>query len=173
MDFAFIGVILKFALPAMFAFLGFILARRIRGKRKRIVLRLLSSILAIAGIPLLIGAVILESTCTRRPQAIVSPDGKHIVFNDFVAQGALGDDYATVRVRRAWSPFSETVYSGLGSWDFKENRQTNPEVRWIDNSTLLIRYYDDRRGSEGRGGPALCENRSGRIRIQCVHISRQ
>ena len=55
----------------------------------------------------------------------------------FIAQGALGDDSGTVDLRRSWRPFAENVYSGLGAWDFARRQPRSPEVRWLDNSTIL------------------------------------
>jgi hypothetical protein len=143
---------LKFSLPLIVACLGFILAGQMQRNGRRMAVRLISSLSMIMGIPVLLGAVIVESTCVKRSPAIISPDGKHIAFSETLGQGALGDDYAIVRVRRSWSLYSENVYNGLGAWDFEHKRQRNPEVQWLDNSTLLIRYFDDRKGNEEESG---------------------
>ena len=81
-----------------------------------------------------------------------------------VGQGALGDDYARVNIRSRFSPFAQ-AYSGLGGWDFRNGRLESPELRWVEESVLQIRFSDDRTGKEGRGGPPVCEGQVGGVRI--------
>jgi hypothetical protein len=110
---------------------------------------------------------VMESGCTKRVAPIYSPDGKHLVLLQFVLQGALGDDYGDVYLRRSWWPFGDHVYQGVGAWDFAHRQPFTPEVKWLDNSHLLIRYADDWRPNDGRGGPAMCKNAAGAIQIIC------
>jgi len=72
-----------------------------------------------------------------------------------------------VDLRARWAPWAENVYRGLGSWDFKHGKPFDPEVRWIDNSHLSIRFLDNRTGKEGRGGPPRCLTRVGAVQIVC------
>ena len=53
--------------------------------------------------------------------ALYFPDRRHLAIISYVSQGALGDDYATVRVPRSWVPWASVAYRGVGSWDFKNN----------------------------------------------------
>jgi hypothetical protein len=79
-----------------------------------------------------------------------SPDERHIAILPYALQ-ALGDDYANVGLRSRWIPWATNVYSGLGDWDFENNKPEYPGVRWIDSRRLLMRYYDDRTEKERRG----------------------
>lgn len=114
---------------------------------------------------------LVELGCTKRVPPIYSPDRKHLVLLQFGLQGALGDDYGDVYLRRAWRPFGDRIYEGLGGWDFTHRRPFTPEVRWLDNSHLLIRYMDDRKPNDGRGGPAMCKSGSGAVQIVCQNAS--
>ena len=73
-----------------------------------------------------------------------------------MSQGALGDDYATVRVPRSWVPWASVAYKGVGSWDFKNNKPGDPEVHWLDSVHLLIRY-NYRSGTGGEVQPVVVE----------------
>jgi hypothetical protein len=116
------------------------------------------------------GLLILgEVGCTKHT-AIYSPTGEHVAVVTFLGQGALGDDYAVVRARPRWRPYAVIVYQGLGGWDFKKNVLDNPEIRWLDESHLLIRYFDDRTGNEGRGGRAICRDHLDEIEIRCESV---
>jgi hypothetical protein len=90
----------------------------------------------------------------------------------FVMQGALGDDYAIVRIRESWNLISKTVYQGLGAPNLNTKAAEHPEVNWLNNSTLQIRYYDDRKGLEGKG-TANCRKAAGEIQIKCVNLAKK
>jgi len=117
----------------------------------------------------LIDLAIIEA-CTKRAPLILSPDHRHVALLSFAFQGALDDDYAVVAIRSRRSPFARNAFNGLGFWDFKNGKPEYPEVRWLDNSHLSIRYYDDRTGKEGRGAPATCFSQVGDIQVVCEHL---
>ena len=98
--------------------------------------RVISFLLAILSTLLACLLLFGEWACTARVPAKASPDGKHIALESWGLQGATGADLATVQVRSRWSPVAKLVYSGPGS----SVREVDPEVRWIDNTHLLIRY---------------------------------
>jgi hypothetical protein len=168
MNYGMIGLFFKFGLPVIAASICFVLTKRMHSRGLRLSIRIASSFILVLGIPLLLGSIFIELSCSKTSLPIISPDGKYLAFSKLIAQGALGDDYATVRVRRSWIPFSTIVYTGLGFWDFKQNKQSSPEVMWINNTTLLIRYYDDRKSHEGRGATS-CKNTFEGIQIKCVN----
>lgn len=123
--------------------------------------------MGILGCALVLLLLLVQGACAQHA-SITSPDGKYVAVVTYALQGALGDDYADVNIRRWWNPHAENVYSGLGSWDFKNAEPFDPEVRWLDGSRLLITYRDDRTGKEGRGGPAVCRTRIGAVEIVCA-----
>jgi len=135
----------------------------------RTLLRTVSSLLIIPAALLFLMLCLAQSACVRRNSPIYSPDGKHLALVQFVGQGALGDDYGSVYVRRSWLPIRATVYEGLGAWDSKHHQVGGPEVRWLDSSHLMIRYWDDRAIGDGRGAPAICKGEVGLIKIVCVN----
>lgn len=67
--------------------------------------------------------------------------------------------------------WATTVYTGLGTWNFRSEEPLDPEVRWLDSVHLLIRYRDERTGKEGRGGPPKCIGRAGAVQILCESIA--
>ena len=105
--------------------------------------------------------------CVKRSLPLPSPDGTHFALLELISQGALGDDYATVVVRRSWWPAGTVAFSGLGSFDFKSRKIESPQIRWLDDSRLFIRYFDDRVPGGGRGGPATCPQYAAEVQIQC------
>src|SRR5262245_17604930 len=129
--------------------------------------RTLASASWVAGAVVAMFVLLASVGCSRRSPVIYSSDQRHVAIVTYLLQGALGDDYALVDVRSRWVPWATNVYSGMGSWNFKKNRPGDPEVRWLDSAHLLIRYYDDRTGKEGRGGPARCLDRMGAVQIVC------
>jgi hypothetical protein len=148
----------------------FRVAKRVRRRWLRLPIKMAASAVLVIGAAFLLLLVLFEAACTKHVPAIKSPDGRYVAVLSFAVQGALGDDYANVSVRAWWSPYAESIYSGVGSWDFKNNKAYDPEVRWLDRSHLLIRYRDDRTGNEGRGGPAVCRGRIGGVEIVCQHV---
>ena len=98
---------------------------------------------------------------------LYSPDRRHVAIIIYALQLALGDDYATVRVRRCWVPWATVAYSGPAGWDFKNNKPGDPEVRWLDSVHLLIRYHDYRNGTGG----SVCRSQIGAIGIICHPIT--
>jgi hypothetical protein len=159
-------------LPVIIAGAFFRLARQLRRRPMRIAARLSASVALVFSATVLLLLLLAEVACTKYARPSYSPDRKHVATISYALQGALGDDYAIVLVRSSWYPFADRVYDGLGNWDFKREKPDSPEVQWLDDSRLLIRYRDDRSGTEGRGGPAACRNQVGKIRILCENLSR-
>ena len=91
---------------------------------------------------LLLLSILGEFDCTARAPAIFSSDGKHVAVQRWGLQGALGADFATVKVRHRYSPFFQKVYSGPGYPPGPFSPDRDPQVRWLDNRHLLIRYHD-------------------------------
>jgi hypothetical protein len=157
----------KFLLPLAAACMVYRIARRLHRRWLQVSIKTVASALFVGSVILALLVVLSSAGCTRHAPPISSPDGRHIALLRYALQGALGDDYATVELRSRWTPWAESVYSGLGNWDFKNDKPGDPEVRWLDGTHLLIRYYDDRTGKEGRGGPATCLKRIGEVQILC------
>jgi hypothetical protein len=57
---------------------------------------------------------------------------------NYVLGGVFSEDYANIFLRSSWSLNSEKLYHGPGGWDYKRNGPASPEVRWLDNTHLLI-----------------------------------
>lgn len=100
---------------------------------------------------------IVQLGCSEHAQ-IYSPDGKHVLVVSYIGQGALGADYANIFVRPRWSPFAKSIFHGEAQWDFKLKKLASPEIKWIDNSHLVIGYYGD----------ATCEGHADNIKIICA-----
>jgi hypothetical protein len=132
----------------------------------------------VSTVALILGATIFsvlcfaQAGCERRPPALYSQNRLRVALRDFKGQGGLGDDFATVRVRKTWWPVAETVFDGLGTWDRKQNRLTNPEVEWLDSSHLRIRYTDDRVAGDGRGSPGVCNAAVAGVQVLCENTAR-
>lgn len=168
-----ISEFLTFLKPALIPIAGwaiFRVAKRAKRRWLRGPLKVAGCAVVVCGAAVVLLVLLAEAACTQHTPSVKSPDGLYIAVLSYVLQGALGDHYANVSVRAWWSPYAETVYSGTGSWDFRNSKPHDPEVRWLDRSTLLIRYYDDRTGREGRGSPAVCRNRTGGIQIVCQQM---
>ncbi len=146
-------------------FLGFKFSGDIMTRWTRITAKSASTILAIPACLLFLCLCLGEAGCTKRALPAYSPDGGHVALVQFRLQGALGDDYGSVYVRRTWLPIAQEVFSGVGSWDFKVRRSSSPEVRWLDSSRLLIRYAD------GNRKPAICGSAAAGIQVVCENTS--
>jgi hypothetical protein len=75
--------------------------------------------------------LVIGDCLTKRDPLLYSPDGKHIAIVTWDAT----KEFATVEVRHRYSPFSKSVYSGPGL-----SGGIDPQVRWIENNRLLVRY---------------------------------
>jgi hypothetical protein len=104
-----------------------------------------------------------DYSCTARAPRAYSPDGKYVVVQMWGLQGALGADIATVQVRHRYSPFAKNVYWGPGDSDYPKVRAgtIDPQVRWIDNKHLYIRYY------RWAGYDQVCVPRALGIEVTC------
>jgi hypothetical protein len=160
----------KFLLPLAVSWMIYRIAKRVRHRGLRISIKTIVSVFFGCSAVLVLLLLLVQAGCSRRVPPIYSPDGRHVALLRYALQGALGDDYATVDLRSRWIPWAETVYSGVGSWDFKNTKPLDPEVRWLDGAHLLIRYYDNGSGEEGRGAPVTCKNRIGDVQIICERL---
>ena len=150
--------------PVAASWMVFRLAGRIRFQLLRASIRVLASVALAAGMVLIFGLSVIELGCSKQGSSIYSRDGQHLAILSYTLQGALGDDYATVSVRSRWIPRAQTVYNGVGVWDFKQHRPADPEVRWLDGSHLLIRsHYLQREHT-------TCLNRIGEVRVNCESL---
>ena len=112
-----------------------------------------------------------QAGCERRPPVLYSQNRLRLALRDFKGQGGLGDDFATVRLRKTWWPIAEIAFDGLGTWDRKQNKLISPEVEWIDSSHLRIRYADDRVAGDGRGGPGICNALVAGVQVLCENTA--
>lgn len=148
-------------IPAAFI-AGFVLAKGISRKWLRWPLRGATFLSAGLTSLLLLFMIFGEYACTARAPATWSPDGKYAVVLRWSLQGALGADIATVDVRRRFSPFPKSVYVGPGvSPNAVEGIE--PEIRWIGNKRLLVRYYDF------PGYVQRCNSRVFDVEVICQH----
>jgi hypothetical protein len=148
----------------------FRVAKRVKRRWLRLPIRVAASTVLVIGASMLLLSALFEVGCTKHAPLIKSPGGQYVAVLRYSLSGALGDDYANVSVRPWWCPYAENVYSGLGGWNFKDNKPYDPEVRWLDRSHLLIRYRDDRTANDGRGGPAVCRGRIRNVEIVCQRL---
>jgi hypothetical protein len=136
----------------------FRLSKRVHSSWLRIPIKATASILGVMAAGTLLMLLLFEASCTRHATPIKSPDGRYVAVIDYALQGALGDDYANVGIRRRFSPRAQNVYHGVGAWDFKKARPFDPEVRWLDSEHLLIRY---------RMGLPECRSQLDQVEIIC------
>ena len=145
----FLGWLLFVSIPAAaWAFFG--VSKHLGDPGFRFFVRLVTSGIGLITGAFLLLAVLTESSCTRHA-SLPSPDRRRIAVVDFAGQGALGDDYATVSVHASWSPLSVEAYHGGGGWDFTNETLKYPEVHWIDNSRLSIRFWGAPLSANGWG----------------------
>lgn len=139
-----------------------VFSRRVKNRWVRIPLRLTSSAGMLLGLLLLVAFTFSEYSCTARAPSAYSPDGKHVAVLTWGLQGALGLDMADVSVRHRWSPFAKVAYSGPGD----AGHGGDPQMRWIDNTHLLIRYHDYGYGP-GTGYEQSCLSHVLDVEVQC------
>jgi hypothetical protein len=126
----------------------FVFGRRVKSAWLRIPLRGMSIIGAVLTSLLLALFMLGQYACTARIPVSYSPDGKYAAILTWGLQGALGWDMAHIGVRQRWSPYARTVYDGPGTSNIPGGRVTDPQVRWLDNKHLLVRYLDHGSGYE-------------------------
>lgn len=129
-------------------------------------LRCVWAVIAVPAVGLFLLVCLSTPGCTRRPPSIYSPDGKHLAIVEFLEAGVFDDDYVTVSLRRSWWPFATVVYSGSGGYDANP-AQSSPEVRWIDDSHLLVRY-----APSDRGPKRPCVDLKGDVQVVCKSVTR-
>ncbi len=132
-------------------------SRGLRPSWLRLLFRTCTSVAGFICTALVTLLLLIEAACAKHV-SIPSPDGNHVAALSYALQGALGEDYANVRLRSSWDPHAENIFHGTGYWDFKNNRPYAPEVAWLDNTHLQIRYL---------GGAPACKNTLGEIEIVC------
>jgi hypothetical protein len=172
MDISEVVSLSRFLLLPAASWVVFRRAKRVGVWWLRLSLKTLSSIGLLVGSALALLVLTASILSAMRVAPLYSPDRRHIAVLTYALQGAFGDDYAMVGVRPYWRPWTTQVYSGLGNWNFEGGKPRDPEVRWLDSGHLLIRYSDERKGDEGRGGPALCVEQAGKVQIICQSASR-
>lgn len=118
--------------------IAFWLARRVSSGWVRIPARVLAAGTTTVSLVLLLLLAALGQDCSVRAPALWSPDGEHVALLWWGTQGALGPDGAKVSVRPRGGWTAKLVFRGAG-W-----AGSAPEVRWLDNTRLEIRYWDER-----------------------------
>jgi hypothetical protein len=155
--------LLRWILIPIGSWIIFRFANRVHRSILRIPIKSIAGVVGVLGVVLVLLLMLMEGACSKYAPSIQSPDGKHVAVVRYVLAGALGADSAIVKIRPRWSLFAETAFSGAGSWNFKENKPYDPEVRWIDASHLLIRYRIDRL----EGDAKVCSGRVKGVEIVC------
>jgi hypothetical protein len=151
----------KFLLPVAVSWTIFRIAKRVRYRGLRISIKTIASAFLVCSVFLVLLVLMVSGGCSKRAPLMYSPDGRHVVIRTYIFQGALGYDYATVYLRSRWIPWAKIAYSGVGIWDFRTDKPSEPDVRWLDSTHLSIKYYDH------QGGTATCVNRIEEVQIVC------
>ncbi len=159
MDVSEIWPFVKMAAVAVLGGAAFWLARRVRSGWVRILARVIAAGTTTVSLMLLALLASWEHGCSVRAPALWSADGGHVALVWWGTQGALGPDGAKVSVRPRGGWTAKLVFRGAG-W-----AGSAPEVRWLDNTRLEIRYWDER----------VYEHRCGQrvegVEIVCVKAS--
>jgi hypothetical protein len=92
------------------------------------------TLFALAVLTLVSQGFLLFDGTSRRPNAN-SPDGKHVAVTTWLLSHGDECDHAYVAVRSHFSPVGTGVFYGCAS-----HPPIDPDVRWLDNSSLLISY---------------------------------
>ncbi len=150
-------------------------ARRVDGRGLRIALRAVTGFLSL--LALLIGGALLffDLNYTRHLAPLISPDGRHIATTSYIVGTGTGSDMAEVAVRGAWNPYAHRVYTGPSQYE--PNAATpEPEVHWLDNTHLEIRFHTYVSASQRANSPSTTGAAAGQgcaasavgIAITCV-----
>jgi hypothetical protein len=141
---------------------SFFVAPQVKRRSIRIPVRITASLGMLLSFLFLALFTVGTYACEARSPSAYSPDGKHVAVLTWGLQGALGFDLADVRVRHRWSPIAKVAYFGPGD---SENGG-DPQVRWLDNQHLLIRYHDYGYGP-GTGYEQSCVSHVLDIDVKC------
>jgi len=145
--------------------LGIRLSRYLKNAWMRISGTIAASVLMIPASLLFLLLCVAQVGCTKR-MTLPSPSGKHIALLEFALQGALGADYANIYVRESWWPVAQRVFQGFGNWS-PNPQGCSPEMRWLDDSHLLIRYWSDM----SQGGYVTCRQKVGNVQVECQDLA--
>jgi len=138
MDVSEVWPFVKLAAVVVLGGVAFWVLRRVRSGWVRIPARLLAAGTTTISFLVLVLFAVTEQGCSMRAPALWSPDGGHLALVRWGMQGALGADGAIVRVRPRGGWSSEIVFRGAG-W-----AGSAPALRWLDDTRLEIRYWDER-----------------------------
>jgi hypothetical protein len=95
--------------------------------------------------------------CSFESPLAGSPDHRHVARVQVLDGGALGGS-ASVAVRHSWSPVWTNAYMGDGMK--LRDGSFEPELKWVDNSNLLILYPNGYASS-------FCREQVGEVLIKC------
>jgi hypothetical protein len=163
--------------PIVGAFLAAALAgvvcwavRRVPAKGLRIGLMGMTGLLAMLAVCIGGALLFFDMNYTRHLRPLVSPDGRHVATTSYVVGTGAAADLAEVAIRSARSPYAHRVYSGPAQYE--PNAVTpEPEVRWIDDTHLEIRfhtYVSRDGGAVVAAGEQGCAGSADGIAISCV-----
>jgi hypothetical protein len=99
--------------------------------------------------------------CQTHTPLIGSPDRKHVA-RVMAQEGWNEPDWSTVIMRRSWRPTWRTVFFG-GGFMGNDHEPIEPQVRWLDNSHLLI----ESRNTDVEGEPLSCISKVEDVIITC------
>lgn len=155
MDVSEIWPFVKLATVVVLGGVAFWVLRRVRSGWVRIPARVLAAGTTTVSLMLLVLLATLEQDCRVRAPALWSPDGEHVALLRWGVQGAVGPDVGHVGVRTRGRFTAEWVFAGEGV------SERAPEVRWLGNSRLEIRYwhagvYRHRCGQRVEGVEIVC-----------------
>jgi hypothetical protein len=137
------------------------LVRWIRVRWLRLTLRIMASGLGVLGAFLLFLLFLSESACTARA-SYGSPDGRHVAVVACFEGNFSAPGDATVSIRSRWNPLASTVFEGEGECDLRNQKSIiSPNVQWLDNQRLSIRYY------QPQGEPVVCGRLKSDVDVAC------
>jgi len=103
--------------------------------------------------------LLLMQGCEEHSDPVRSPDGRRVARTLVHVGSALDANYATVIVRRSWSPTWKVAYDGVWFGELESSRLSH--LRWIAPDQLEIAYPDDPSHVED------CKSQAGDVRVVC------